>query len=89
MELLNSIWNKLFYVLEFPIRYIWGRDIFISYSRRDTFDYPENLVVTLQDRVSDLVKQKKIPKTKLSFYLDKFIAPTRGKLPPSLIRHLR
>jgi len=79
----------LFFVLEFPIRYIWGRDIFISYSRRDTFDYPENLVVTLQDRVSDLIKRKKIPKTKLSFYLDKFIAPPSGKLPSSLIKHLR
>ena len=65
-------------ILEMPVRYIFGRDIFISYSRTDANKYAPNLVLALQAK-----------QPKLSFYLDKWIAPPSGKLPRSLKRHLR
>jgi WD40 repeat protein len=63
---------------EMPIRYIFGRDIFISYSRSDANKYAPNLALALQTK-----------RPKLSFYLDKWIAPPSGKMPHSLKRHLR
>ena len=69
--------ERLFLVLEMPIRYIFGRDIFISYSRADSGKYAPNLALALQ------AKRPKL------FYLDKWIAPPDNKLPRSLKRHLR
>lgn len=65
-------------IFEMPVRYIFGRDIFISYSRTDANKYAPNLAFALQAK-----------RPKLSFYLDKWIAPPTGKLPGSLKRHLR
>lgn len=76
-----TLWHllqRLLSVLEMPIRYIFGRDIFISYSRADGGKYAPNLALALQAK-----------RPKLSFYLDKWIAPPDNKLPRSLKRHLR
>jgi WD40 repeat protein len=65
-------------LLELPLRYLFGRDLFISYSRSDARKYAPALAITLQKRMP-----------KLSFYLDRWIAPASGKLPLSLRLHLR
>lgn len=63
---------------DLPFRYLFGRDIFISYSRSDASKYAPNLALALQAK-----------RPKLSFYLDRWLAPPSGKLPKSLKRHLR
>ena len=70
--------ESFLYILEMPVRYIFGRDIFISYSRADAARYAPNLALALQ-----------VKRPKLSFYLDKWIAPPDNTLPRSLKRHLR
>ena len=65
-------------LLEMPLRYLFGRDLFISYSRGDARKYAPALAITLQKRMP-----------KLSFYLDRWLAPASGKLPLSLRLHLR
>ena len=65
-------------VIDIPFRFIFGRDVFISYSRRDARKYVPNLVRALQERMP-----------KLSVYLDRWIAPPAGKLPVSLRLQLR
>lgn len=70
--------QRLLIAVESPIRYIFGRDIFISYSRADAGNYAPSLVLALQSK-----------KPKLSVYLDKWVAPPSGDLPNSLKRHLR
>jgi len=45
---LQRLLERLFLVLEMPIRYIFGRDIFISYSRADSGKYAPNLALALQ-----------------------------------------
>src|SRR5215510_6673832 len=70
--------NWLLWIIEIPARYILGRDIFVSYSRHDAGKYAPNLVLALQEK-----------KSKISFYLDKWIAPPSGKLPASLKLQLR
>lgn len=64
--------------IELPFRYLFGRDIFISYSRSDASKYAPSLALALQAK-----------RPKLSFYLDRWIAPPSGELPHSLKRHLR
>jgi WD40 repeat protein len=64
--------------LEIPARYVFGRDVFISYSRADASKYAPNLVLALQAK-----------RPRLSFYLDRWIAPPSGDLPRSLERQLR
>ncbi|HVQ14999.1 MAG TPA: toll/interleukin-1 receptor domain-containing protein, partial [Vicinamibacterales bacterium] len=65
-------------ILEWPVRYIFGRDVFISYSRADASRYAPSLVLAVQAK-----------RPKVSFYLDKWIAPASSDLPSSLKRHLR
>lgn len=48
MKYIKKIWKKFSL-----IRYIFGRDIFISYSRSDTFNYSEELTLALQERILD------------------------------------
>lgn len=60
------------------IRYLFGRDVFISYSRKDAGRYAPALVLAV-----------KAKREKLSFYLDRWIAPSSSNLPRSLERHLR
>src|SRR5215216_17014 len=78
----RKFWDLIPVWLYSPLRYLFGRDVFISYSRRDAGDYATNLVLVLQKRAR---KQRR----KLSFYLDKWIAPPDGELPKSLKRQLR
>lgn len=77
-RILTRLIGNLFYILEVPVRYIFGRDIFISYSRADAGKYAPHLALALQAK-----------RPKLSFYLDKWIAPPDNTLPGSLKRHLR
>lgn len=74
----RQAWRMMIALLEMPLRYLFGRDLFISYSRSDARKYAPALAITLQ---------KQMPK--LSFYLDRWIAPASGKLPLSLRLHLR
>src|SRR5262245_49731741 len=65
-------------IVEWPVRYIFGRDVFISYSRADASRYAPSLVLAVQAK-----------RPKVSFYLDRWIAPASSDLPASLKRHLR
>ncbi len=73
----------LFYA---PFRYIFGRDVFISYSRADAAKYAQKIAYD----VRALAEKEK--KSKPSFYLDRWNAPSAGvrpdELPASLIRQL-
>jgi hypothetical protein len=71
-------WRLLVAAMDVPLRYFFGRDIFISYSRADAAQYAPNLALALQAK-----------RPKLSFYLDKWMAPPSGALPPSLMRQVR
>lgn len=77
-KLLGQVWRVLLGLLEMPFRYLFGRDLFISYKRSDSRKYAPNLALALQKRMP-----------KLSFYLDRWIAPASGKLPLSLRLQLR
>jgi WD40 repeat protein len=74
----RQAWRMTIALLEMPLRYLFGRDLFISYSRGDARKYAPALAITLQKRMP-----------KLSFYLDRWLAPASGKLPLSLRLHLR
>ena len=65
-------------VLEAPLSYVFGRDVFVSYSRRDAAAYAPALVLRLKDE-----------SPKLSFYLDQWSAPPGRRLPRALRRHVR
>src|SRR5690349_20257643 len=75
LRAVQRYWSLLSGVIDWPLRFIFGRDIFISYSRRDAGRYAPSLALALQSK-----------RPKLSFYLDKWIAPPSGKLPRSLKR---
>ena len=75
---MKEAWRVVLLWLEFPLRFIFGRDLFISYSRSDSRKYAPNLALELKQR-----------RPKLSFYLDRWIAPPSGKLPLSLKLQLR
>jgi WD40 repeat protein len=75
---LKEGWRLVLSWIDFPFRFLFGRDLFISYSRRDSRKYAPNLALALQKR-----------RPKLSFYLDRWIAPPSGKLPISLKLQLR
>lgn len=74
----NAFRIKLFAYLEAPFKYLFGRDIFISYSRADASTYAPNLANTLREKIPAL-----------SFYLDRWGAPADVDLPRSLKRSLR
>ena len=78
MRLVTQTVQMLRAIIDVPFRFIFGRDVFISYSRRDARKYVPNLVRALQERMP-----------KLSIYLDRWIAPPAGKLPVSLRLQLR
>src|SRR4051794_1098943 len=71
-------WRTLTRGWDRALRIVFGRDIFISYSRRDGTRYAEAVVLALQAR-----------RPRLSFYLDRWIAPASLALPRSLRRQLR
>lgn len=70
--------KKLLYYLDSPFKFLFGRDIFISYSRADARKYAPKLANILRAEVPGL-----------SLYLDRWVAPPSGELPRSLRRHLR
>ncbi|HJU55964.1 MAG TPA: TIR domain-containing protein [Pyrinomonadaceae bacterium] len=70
--------KKLLSYLDAPFKFLFGRDIFISYSRADASKYAPKLANDLRAEVTDL-----------SLYLDRWVAPPSGELPRSLRRHLR
>src|SRR5437868_1635928 len=63
---------------DFFARYVFVRDIFISYSRTDASRYAPNLALALQAK-----------RTILSFDLVRWIVPSSVCLPRSLKQHLR
>jgi len=69
--------SRLVILFEVPIRYLFGRDVFVSYSRQDG-NYVTKLVTILKDK-----------NRRTSFYFDQWAAPPGGELPASLKRHLR
>jgi TIR domain-containing protein len=70
--------RKILAFVDRPLRYLFGRDIFISYSRRDAGNYVPKLANVLRSEIP-----------KLSLYLDRWVAPPSGELPASMRRHLR
>src|ERR1700742_2470572 len=74
----EALWMMLFTLLDAPFRYLFGRDVFVSYSRADASKYVPNLANELRSQMPDL-----------SFYLDRWVAPPSRKLPRSLRRQLR
>src|SRR5215212_6524392 len=78
VTLLRRLIDRIFSALDLPFSYLFGRDIFISYSRADASKYAPKLANALREQMLDL-----------SFYLDRWIAPPSGKLPGKLKRQLR
>jgi WD40 repeat protein len=78
MRWLLLLGRSIVAIFDRPLRLVFGRDIFISYSRRDSGKYAPALVLALKQR-----------NKKLSFYLDRWIAPSYSRLPESLERQLR
>lgn len=77
-QLMRRAAQLLLLGVELPFRYVFGRDLFISYSRGDSRKYVPNLALALQGRMP-----------KLSIYLDRWIAPPSGSLTLSLRLQLR
>ena len=65
-------------VLDGLLRYVLGRDVFVSYSRVDASAYAGTLI-------EELTRAR----PKLSAYFDQHVAPPEPKLPASLRRHAR
>jgi hypothetical protein len=65
-------------VFEWPVRFIFGRDIFISYSHADAGQYAPALALALRKEIRNL-----------SFYLDQWIAPPSERLTILLRLQLR
>ena len=45
----RQVWRMIIALLEMPLRYLFGRDLFISYSRGDARKYAPALAITLQN----------------------------------------
>jgi WD40 repeat protein len=83
LRLLSQSWRLAVALINMPFGYIFGRDIFISYSRWDSREYAPNLALIVQKRYQEQHNRK------LSVYLDRWIAPPSGRLPLSLRLQLR
>lgn len=70
--------QKLGAYFDAPFKLLFGRDIFISYSRGDAHKYAPKLANVLRSEMKGV-----------SLYLDRWVAPPSGELPRSLRRHLR
>ena len=77
-KLVKEVIQLLIRVFEAPLAYLFGRDIFISYARKDSANYAQQLAIDLREQVP-----------KLSFYLDQWASLSGTTLPPSLKRALR
>ncbi|MBS1914421.1 MAG: TIR domain-containing protein [Bacteroidetes bacterium] len=75
----ERISNRLLLLWDWPFRYLFGRDVFISYRRDDAQEYARNLA-------DELLKQAP-PKT--SCYLDQWLASPTRKPPGALLRLAR
>lgn len=69
--------RRVVFIVEAPLRYLFGRDVFISYSRPNS-EYAQQLAIKVRERVP-----------KLSFYLDQWASLSGTTLPSSLKRALR
>ena len=65
-------------LFDLPLRYLFGRDVFISYARADSATYAPRLA----NKITSGNKG-------VSCYLDQYAAPPGATLPRSLKRHLR
>jgi MTH538 TIR-like domain (DUF1863). len=74
----GSLWTRLFMLFDAPFRYLFGRDVFVSYSRADASKYAPQLANAVRSEIPAI-----------SFYLDRWSAPPSSKLPQMLKRHLR
>ena len=69
--------EKLYFYFNAPFKFLFGRDVFISYSHRDAHKYAPKLANILRTQ-----------KPSISLYLDRWVAPPSSELPRSLRRHL-
>jgi WD40 repeat protein len=81
-------------LLDAPLRYILGPDIFFSYSRASAYAYTRNLADAIAERMAQT--QRGDGKTgvrkkgrRISYYLDQLSSTPGRDLPGSLRRHLR
>lgn len=74
---MSTFWMRCRRALEWPLRFIFGRDVFISYARVDGDRYARELARSL--------RQGDRP---VSYYLDLHMAPASQRLPISLRWHL-
>jgi hypothetical protein len=83
MEILQSIFDV-------PMRQFFGRDLFVSYSRADATDYVQELALRAHEDVEKgSAVEWRLGKRRLSYYLDRLLAPPTAELPSSLRRQLR
>jgi WD40 repeat protein len=95
IEHCHERWQALVLLLDTPFRYLFGRDIFFSYSRGDAYEYTRNLASAVEKRLLENAsavgnEDKGRKKTqRVSFYLDQYSSIPGKDLPRPLKRHLR
>ena len=75
---LRTVFQRLLSILETPLVYLFGRDIFISYARSDATAYAQQLAIDLRTRVP-----------KFSIFLDQWASVSGTTLPLTLRLALR
>ena len=75
---IGALFRRLLWLLETPLSYLFGRDIFISYARADAMNYAQQLAVGVREDVPQL-----------SFFLDQWASASGRTLPISLKLALR
>jgi WD40 repeat protein len=75
---LRTVLQRLLSILETPLMYLFGRDIFISYARSDAANYAQNLAIDLRTHVPQF-----------SFFLDQWASASGTTLPLALRLALR
>jgi WD40 repeat protein len=75
---IGALLRRLLWLLETPLSYLFGRDIFISYARADAMNYAQQLAVGVREDVPQL-----------SFFLDQWASVSGRTLPISLKLALR
>lgn len=70
--------NALLWVMSWPLRFLFGRDVFISYARANGDTY-----------VRRLADELRRCKPRISYFLDLYAAPADPVIPASALRHAR
>lgn len=78
VQFVPTVLKRVLYVIETPLMYLFGRDIFISYSRADAANYAQQLAIAVRGEVPQL-----------SFFLDQWASLAGTTLPLSLRLALR